>query len=80
MERLEMQQKYSSGTAVSSRDFLFYFFSLAARDSVVTATLIFRYANCEGFDLELANVIEAVPLAAAATGPSQTLALPIPPG
>lgn len=73
MGRLEMHQKYSGGTAVSSRDF---FFSLVVPDSAVTATLIFRYANCKGFDLELASVIEAAPWAAEATGPSQTLPPP----
>lgn len=80
MERLEMHQKYTGGKAVSSSEFLFNFFLLLFQTAAVTATLIFRYANCEGSDLELASVIEAAPLAAEATGPSQTLPLRRPPG
>lgn len=70
MERLEMHQKYS---CEQKRFFLSFFFPLVVPDSAVTATLIFRYANCEGSDLELATVIEAAPWAAEATGPLQTL-------
>lgn len=44
----------------------------------MTATLIFRYANCEGSDLELAAVMDAAPEAAGATGPWQTLPLVCP--
>lgn len=80
MERLEMHQKYTGGKAVSSSKFLFNFFLLFFQTVAVTATFIFRYANCEGPDLELASIIEAAPLAAVATGPSQTLPHPSPPG
>lgn len=60
MERLQMHPKYNGGTAGSSRD-SYCFFPLVVPDSAVTATLIFRYANFEGSDLELATVIEAAP-------------------
>lgn len=50
--------------------FLGVFFHPVVPDSAVTATLIFRYANCEGSDLELAVVIEPAPQAPEATGPS----------
>lgn len=58
--------------------FFWCFFNPVVPDSAVTATLIFRYANCEGSDLELAVVIEPAPQAAEATGPSQTLPAPLP--
>lgn len=65
-----MHQKYSGGTAVSSGVCFCFFFNPVVPDSAVTATLIFRYANCEGSDLELAVVIEPAPQAPEATGPS----------